>query len=181
MSTFRMACLSALLFPAVVAADAPKPTGVKITEKTFRNISFLLLDDPLNMSAPDWSRLVLLYSMQTPDAVVALGSDELSWFGKDDKHSLVLFAGYLSGNIQSQLYSGVKRNDRYAGVLTLFRVYRVLREKDKEFKIPEVEDLLALQEEDKLIKHLQKIEERNPSKLSPDDADVIRKFLNKKR
>lgn len=177
MSKWRAVALSMLLLPASAAAAADEPKGPKLSEKNFRDISSLLMSDPLNKSARDWSRLVMLYTLQTSDAVVILGRDELRWIDSDGKYGTVLLAAYLSGNIQSQLNSGVKRNDRYAGLLSLFRAYRALRENDKDFKIPQVDDLLSLQQEDRLLKHLQKFEDERPTRLGPIEIETIRKLM----
>jgi hypothetical protein len=181
MNLFRIVCLSLVLIGAVstVQADDRNKKGVTISDASFRQISTTYLNDPLHMSAPAWARLILLYMKQTPNAaVVVLSSEELRWAGLDENHpySPQLLAAYAAGNIQSQLNSGVKRNDRYSGLLTLFHVYRVLRQKDKKFKFAAVEDLLALHEEGKLVRYLQKLDEKKPAKLSPAEEQALRKL-----
>ena len=168
-----------LAFGAAGAAQDKDSKGPKITDKIFRQTSSLLLDDPLNKSARDWSRLILLYTLQAPNAGVAFGPEELRWIGLgiDDSHSQLLLAAYAAGNIGSQLNSGVKRNDRYSGLLTLFRVYRALREKNKEFRIADVDDLLALHERNKLIPQLQKLDEEKPAKMTPEGEAVLRRLM----
>jgi hypothetical protein len=184
MSICRIVCLSVLLviLGGSSRAEDKRGKGPKITDKTFRQVSYLLVEDPSNKSARDWSRLVLLYTMQTPNAAVVLGSEEMRWadMGKENPNSLLLLAAYAAGNIQAQLNSGVKRNDRYSGLLTLFRVYRTLQEKDEKFKIAEVDDMLALHQEDKLVAHLQKLEEKRPTKMTPAEEAAIRKLLERK-
>ena len=182
MTTWRTIGLSVLLVAVGSAglADERDKKGVTISDESFRKIASTFLNDPRQMSAPAWSRLILLYTMQTPNAAVVLGSEELHWagVGGDHPYSLRLLAAYAAGNIQSQLNSGVKRNDRYSGLLTLFHVYRTLREKDKKFpKIPDVERLLELHRQDKLVTHLQKLEEKKPTKLTPAEEQAIRKFM----
>ncbi len=151
----------------------------KITEQVFRQTSSLYLNDPSSKSARDWARLILLYALDTPNAAVVLGREEWRWAGMDTRnpHSLHLLAAYEAGNIQSQLNSGVKRNDRYSGLLTLFRVYRVLQEQDKKFRVDAVESLLALHQEGKLVPHLQKLDEKKPTKLTPDEEQMIRNLM----
>lgn len=184
MGTWRTIVLSVLLAavgPAALA-DEKNATGVKISDKSFRQISSTFLNDPLHKSAGDWSRLILLYTMQTPNAAVVLGHEELRWvgLGGDEQRSLLLLAAYAAGNIQSQLNSGVKRNDRYSGLLTLFRVYRTLREQNKKFRIAAVDRLLDLHREDKLVRHLQKLEEKEPTKLTPAEEGAIRKLMQRR-
>jgi hypothetical protein len=180
--------LATLLLVLAPAAWGQKKEakGTEISDKMFRSMASLLLNDPLHRSAPDWARLILLYTLQTQSAEVVLDADEFSWaaLGKDDEHSLLLLAGYLAGNIQSQLNSGVKRNDRYSGVLTLFQVYRSMQEKakqeKKDFEITTVENLLALHQTDRLTGYLQKLKTKQPAKLSPEAQAELRKLRERR-
>jgi hypothetical protein len=171
--------LLVLVFGSSSLAEQKDRKGPEISDKVFRQSSALFLDDPLNKSAPDWARLILLYSQQTSSAAVVFGREELSWSGLDRDHprSLLLLAAYSAGNIQSQLNSGVKRNDRYSGLLTLFRVYRALREQNEQFRISSVDDLLALHEEGKLVPRLQNLEAKKPVKLTPAEEEAIHKLM----
>jgi len=181
MNTCRAISLTllVLVFGSSSLAEQKARKGPEISDKVFRQSSSLFLDDPLNKSAPDWARLILLYSQQTSNAAVVLGREELSWSGidREDSRSLLLLAAYSAGNIQSQLNSGVKRNDRYSGLLTLFRVYRALRQQNEQFRISTVDDLLTLHEEGKLVPHLQNLEARKPAKLTPAEEEAIRKIM----
>lgn len=181
MNTRRKISLIVALFAvlASVYADEKDRKSPIISEKTFRQTSSLFLEDPLHSSARDWARLILLYSQQSSNAAVVLSKEELRWAGLDrgDPHSLLLLAAYSAGNIQSQLNSGVKRNDRYSGVLTLFRVYRALREKNERFRVSAVDDLLALHERDKLVPHLQKLDAKTPAKLTSGEQELIRRLM----
>ncbi len=168
-----------IAFGSIGHATQKERTGPKITAQTFRGLSFRFLDDPLNKSSPDWARLILLYALDSSDVAIVLGREERSWVGLDDNNprSLQLLAAYEIGNVQSQLNSGVKRSDRYSGMLTLFRVYRALQEKDDKFKVKAVEQLLALHQEGKLLQHLQKLEATQPAKLTPVEEQIIRNLM----
>jgi hypothetical protein len=167
-----------LAFAAVHAGQRDR-SGPEISDKVFRQTSALFLEDPLNKSARDWARLIMLYSLQTSNAAIVFGREELRWAGldRDDSRSLLLLAAYSAGNIQSQLNSGVKRNDRYSGLLTLFRVYRALREQNEQFRVSAVDELLALHEEAKLVPHLQRLDEKKSAKLTPAEEKVIRDLM----
>lgn len=181
MKTCRIAC--AILLLATIVSAEPAETakkGVKISDKNFRQISTTFLNDPANKFAPSWSRLIVLYVLESKNVEVVLGREEWTWTGVESEHPYapLLLAGYTSGNILSQMNSGVKRNDRYSGMLTLFRVYRTLRETDEEFKpLDAVEQLLKLHRENKLLAHLQELDKKKPEKLSPADEAVIRKLI----
>lgn len=181
MNARRTILLAVLLFAFGPAghADDKDSKGPKISDQIVRQTSSLLVEDPLSRSARDWARLILLYVQQTSNAAVVLGREELRWadVDKDDPRSLLLLAAYAAGNIQSQLNSGVKRNDRYSGLLTLFRVYRALREQKAQFRIAAVDDLLALHKEGKLMPHLQKLDEKKQVRLTPAEEKALRNLM----
>jgi len=170
MSRYTVPALLVFLACAFAAASGQEKKKT-ISEKQFRRMSVLLLEDPLGEDAKDIAKGLVIFAMETPDAAVFLGKDELKWMGDDKERGLLLMAAYLAGNTQSQLFSGVKRNDRYSGLLHLFQVYRVCKDKDKKFKLPEVESLLKMHREDKLIPYLQVLEQKSPTKLPKDDEE----------
>ncbi len=182
MNACRIVC--AILFLAgnlaVGQAEESKKEGVKLTDKNFRQISTTFLNDPANKFAPNWSRLIVLFVLESKSVEVLLGKDEWTWTGLEGEHphATLLLAGYASGNILSQMNSGVKRNDRYSGLLTLFRVYRTLREADMEFKqIEAIDKLLKMHKENKLLAHLQELDTKKPEKLSPADEAILRNLI----
>jgi len=182
MKACRIVCLSLLLIGAVSPgqADERDKKGVTIGDNSFRQIAFAFLNEPGHKSAPGWARLILLYMKQTSKATVVLRSEELQWagVGGDDRLSILLLAGYAAGNMQSQLNSGVKRNDRYSGLLTLFHVYRTLRQQDEKVpNIAAVDHLLELHQKDKLMPYLQKLDEKKPTKLTPAEEQALRKLM----
>jgi hypothetical protein len=146
----------ALALPA--AAQPEKP---QVAEKDFRRALFVLLEEPAHEKNQELAKLIVAFVSQTPQAAVVLGKDELKWFGDDKERALVLMAAYTGGNAQSQLNSGVKRNDRYSGLLCVFQVYRGLRAKDARFRNAEVDALLKLHREGKLQKHLESMDRKD--------------------
>ncbi|MHB1423209.1 MAG: hypothetical protein ACYC3I_08455 [Gemmataceae bacterium] len=182
MNIWRTISLAVLLiaFGSARGAEKKKDKGLEISDKLFRQTSSLLLEDPLNRSNRDWSRLIMLYALNAPNADIVLGQQELRWAGveNNDPHALLLLAAYTAGNIQSQLNSGVKRNDRYSGLISLFRVYRALHQQNENFKVAAVDDLLTLHEKDKLVRHVQKLDEKKPEKRTPAAIAAIRRLMN---
>lgn len=167
------------LVVSTVQADERKKSGVKISDKSFRKISSTFLNDPLSKSARDWARLIMLYTLDSPNATIVLGDDEWKWSGldRDDSRALLLLAAYSTGNIQSQFNSGVKRNDRYSGLLTLFHVYRELRDVDEKYKVAAVDELLALHQADKLLPYLRELEKNEPMKWAPAQEAAVRRLM----
>jgi hypothetical protein len=174
-------CCTAVLLAALAPAAAGDDKPADLTPKQFRRVATALLEDPLAEKAPDLARLVIYYTMETSSASVVLGEEELTWIAKDDPRSLVLFAAYLAGNVQSQHSSGVQRNDRYSGLLGLFQAYRLFREKDKEFQVKEVDELLKLHQDDKLLAHLAGLEKKKPPKLTAEQEARLREMMKPKK
>jgi hypothetical protein len=174
--------LAALALLVCGPARAGEKTGEGLTDQQFDRLLTRFLEDPLQEKAKEVAKLLVVYTLQTPKAAVVLGEPEMKWLGKrEDDRSLLLFAAYVSGNTRSQLLSGVKQNDRYSGLLTLFAVYRRLQAKDKGYKIAEVEKLRRLHADGQLLAHLVEMERKMPTKLSPEQEKALKELLNKKK
>jgi hypothetical protein len=170
--------LLALCMSNMGPAQDPKPM---VSDSQFRKVCVQLLDDPVGPNAKDHAKLIMIFTIQTPKAAIMLGKEELPWFGKkEDDRGFVLLAAYSAGNALSQLNSGVKRNDRYSGLLYLFQVYRTFQAKEKGYKIDAVDNLLRLHREDKLLPYLAEVEKKQPSKLTPEDEEAIKKKIEGK-
>jgi hypothetical protein len=177
---FAVLSLFALLVSSARADEKKKPE--ELTDQQFNRLLTMFLDDPLQEKGKDIARLLIIHTMQTSKAAVMLGEPEMKWIGKkEDDRSLLLFAAYLGGNTRSQLLTGVKQNDRYSGLVTLFAVYQRLQDRDKEFKITEIDALRKLHKDGKLLAHLVEMEKKMPTKLTPEDEKAIRDILNKKK
>lgn len=105
------------------------------------------------------------------DAVtVNIADDVLTWLRHQPayKYNGALLTGYVAGNVKSQLDSGKSGDDTYAGVLATFAVYDKLRERDKDFKVPEIEEQMAMQKKGNLKewveRQMQKVKEREGKK-----------------
>jgi hypothetical protein len=176
---FTLLTALVLLVPASALADEKKDK--ELTDQQFGRLLTMFLEDPLHEKGKEFAKLLIVYTMQTPKAAVMLGVPEMKWIGKkEDGRSLLLFAAYVSGNTRSQLLSGVKHNDRYSGLVTLFAVYQRLQDKHKEYKIAEVDELQKLHGDGKLLAHLVEMEKKMPTKLSPEDEKAIKELLKKK-
>ncbi len=151
--------------PGGAKAEKIRPAkATAVSEAQFQRASQALLEEPLNQVAKEHIKTIMTFTAQTPKAAVVIGDEEMKWFGKDDERQGLLMAAFLAGNVQSQLNSGVVRNDRYSGLLSLFKVYRALRAKDKDFKIAAVDEALKLHSEDKLLRHVLELEAKSPTK-----------------
>jgi hypothetical protein len=174
-----------LLLTLVLLVPAPARAGVPqegMSDQQFARVLMLFLDDPLHERGKDFAMLLIVATARTPKATVVLGEFELKLIDKaDSDRSRLLLGAYLGGNARSQMLSGVKQNDRYSGLVTLFSVYQRLQEKDKEFKIAEVDELRKLHREGKLLAHLVELEKKAPTKLSPEDQKALEQLMNRKK
>ena len=161
----------------VAHAQLTKPIT---SEKQFGHYSVDFLEDPLGKNAKNYARAIMKFAIQTPKAAIVFGEEEMKWIGKDKKYSFLLFPAYIAGNTQSQLNSGVKRNDRYSGLLSLFRVYRTLKKHNKEFKTEAVEKLLKLHKEGKLVQYLLELEKKKPTTLTPKNRKSLQQIRIKR-
>jgi len=179
---FAFPLLAALFLAISGPSFAEEKKDDLLTDQQFGRALTMFLEDPLHEKGPELAKVLIIFTMQTPKAAVMLGESEMKWIGKkDDKRGLLLFAAYLGGNTRSQLLSGVKQNDRYSGLVTLFAVYQRLQGKDKEFKIAEVDELRKLHADGKLLAHVVEMEKKMPTKLSPDDEKALKDLLNDKK
>ncbi len=145
-----------LLFGFGVAtsqAQEPEEPG-NLTDAQFRRLTMVFLEDPTGKKSKELAKVIIIYTMKTPKAIVVLGTEEMKWTGGKEKPNILLFAGYLAGNTRAQLDSGVKRDETYAGLLTLFRVYRAIKEKQKGFQNASIEKLLKLHKDQKLMSYV---------------------------
>jgi hypothetical protein len=163
-------------------ARADEKKDAALTEQQFGRLLTVFLEDPTDEKANEAAKLLVIFTMQTPKAAVMLGEPEMKWIGKkEDDRSKLLFAAYVGGNTRSQLLSGVKQNDRYSGLVTLFAVYQRLQDKDKEFKIAEVDELRKMHRDGKLMAHLVEMEKTMPTKLTPEQEKALKELLDKKK
>lgn len=165
---FCIALAVGAVCPALTRAeDKDKEEKVKISDQEFNRVLYALLLNPNQEKAEDLAKVIVAFTAQTPKSNVMLGKEEMKWFGmtkdadKKDKRPLLLFAAYTGANTQAQIATGVKRNDRYAGLLGVFQVYRALREKDAKFKVPALDELLELHKERKLAAHLAELDRKD--------------------
>jgi hypothetical protein len=79
------------------------------------------------------------------------------WNNSSDIHLPYLLSAYRAGNIKAQFDAGVKRSDRYSGMIQVFKIYHLIQKKDENYKVKEIEDLKRLHAKGKLMEHLKKV------------------------
>ncbi len=146
-------------------ALAEPPATKELTETEFNKELSNLLANPTQRDADVIAKKIVMFMMGNKHAVVILGPEELKWGFNDEKYGKILFAAFVGGNTQSQLYSGVHGNDRYSGLISLFKAYRQLKANDSDFTVKEIETLLALHKEGKMMQYLIELEKKQPTDL----------------
>ncbi len=119
------------------------------------------------------SNTLLRFALDSDDVVVDLGMDSVPWCDvkrgiADMTHSGergLLLAAYLSGSVKSQLQSGRRDPNPYAGWTAMLRVYRAMKVRE-DVAVPEAEVLLAKQRDGTLEAFAAEALNRSKDKLS---------------
>jgi hypothetical protein len=72
------------------------------------------------------------------------------------KYHGALLTAFIGGNVKSQLQSGKAEDDAYAGTLAVIQAYNQLRQRDKDFSAPEIEQQIALEKKGELKAHIER-------------------------
>jgi len=153
---------------AITVAAVALAAETQVSEESVRSAIESFLQNP---AAAAESELTIAQFMEKNDAVhifIDLNG-YCSWLRADKEydHKTTLMIAFTTGNIRSQLDSGVCRDDPYSGLLTVFRVYRHLKKANPEWTIPEIENLLELHRQGKLMEHLAKEKSRAAEEKKP--------------
>jgi len=102
---------------------------------------------------------IIKFAEQSEAVTIRIAKPLVPWLhdGTDEKYRALLLGAYVAGNAKSQLDHGTSKDDPYAGMLSVFDVYRQIKDHDKKCHIPEVEAFLDLESKKKLKAHLEKV------------------------
>jgi hypothetical protein len=165
---------------AAMALPAKAPSGAEVpaiathkpyTEEEFRKAAAAFLRQPITKDGkvvPE-AAVVLEFAVNSKEVSVTISSTYASKIGgdKETKYSGVLMGAYMAGNVLAQLDSGVNGNDAYSGEIQVFRVYRYLKTLDPSYKVPEIEEMLAVHAKGGLAAYLAKKEAAGEVKEGP--------------
>jgi hypothetical protein len=151
-------CWVLFVFLGITAARGQGEKIPTVTEGDFRKVAVLFLEYPDGDKAAEMAKVILAFAADTPRAEVLLDTHVMKWTGKERKYGLMLLAGYLVGNTQAQLDSGVKRDDAYSGLLKMFHVHLFLKKRHADYTNEPVEELLRLHRDGRLITHLEELQ-----------------------
>lgn len=129
-----------------------------ITEKMVRAAIADFRKDPRGAMERGGAAKIIQFVNDSPTVLVSIGKKAVPWLGEktDQERSSLLLTGFVAGNLQSQLNRKVKSDDSLAGVRQEIATYRQLQATDPEFRVDEIEKLIGLEAEGKLVEYLEK-------------------------
>lgn len=100
---------------------------------------------------------IINFAEASSEVIVSLDKKSLPWIGEQntDEHQSLLLVAYIAGNLEAQLDRGTKANHSYAGVRQVISTYRQIQKANSTIRIPEVEELIALENKGRLKAHLE--------------------------
>jgi hypothetical protein len=105
-----------------------------------------------NPTTGDDAKAIGTFAEESQDCLVGLSPNVLTWMKHKPpyKQNPVLTVGFIAGNVKSQLDSGKNADDPHAGLLSAIKVYDKLRDADNSVKIPEIDEMIALEKKGEL-------------------------------
>ena len=148
----RLATVSVFLFLSMTNLASAKAA---VSETSVRQAIATFLRMPASPSSKRSMSTIVTFASESDDVSVTVSQKAVPWYGdKEVQHGEVLLCAFISGNILSQLDTGVNRDDSYSGLVKVFRVYRYLQKRRKGYSVPAVDRLLQVHKDGKLMKHL---------------------------
>jgi hypothetical protein len=133
------------------------PAEPVITKEVALKAIGLFREDPLSEDGRAAAAILVMFVDRNHDVVVALSKKAFPVFGApgvSQKETSLLLAGFVAGNLDSQLLRGVKKDDAYAGDLQLIETYRQLQTKNRKLKIPAIEKMAEMAQRGELKRYL---------------------------
>lgn len=152
--------IAALVLIALTAcAGAQAKTRDSIDRETVRKAITIFRRTPANQQGSMVRPIILRYAQESPDVEVLVSPKLLPWLDTNGKGheeaGAVLLTAYVAGNVQSQLEKRKMKDDPVAGTEQVIATYRQLQKTKPRLRIMEVEKLIDLQRQGKLVKHLE--------------------------
>ena len=146
---------------ATLAAVLLLPCGscLAISKDEARNAINTLLQNPSSSAARTAGRVVLEFAEATPDHRVLINLGYLPWAKSRSlpDGSQMLLAAFVAGNLQEQMRKNSSSPEPYAGTLAVIVVYQKMLRANPRFKIPKVEEFIAMEKRGVLRSHINSI------------------------
>ena len=164
MSKLKIPGICALLIALIAIGAQSEEAGKPIPPRMARRAITLFLDNPLSADAEAARELVERFAERNDTVLVITSADHTPWIDNEqdeqEEPAAVLLTAHIAGNVASQLDSGVRADDAYSGWIQVFRTYRFLKKRDKNLRVPAIEELLALHRNGQLMTYAIKLQEK---------------------
>ena len=140
-----MTMLITILMSMMTFAQVVVPQETKKESPTKADVLAAIERFMANPGPTDDARLINQFAQESSDCMVGLSPNVMPWATVQPapKYSGALLTAFIAGNVKSQLDSGKNADDPHAGLLAVFKVYEKLREKDKDFKVAQIDELMT--------------------------------------
>ncbi len=154
-----LAATIALSSGSALSQEAPKLPSRAEVLKSIEDF----VKSPVSTEGDAAASLIVKFAEKSDAVTVVVSPSVVPWIhnAKPPKFSLTLLSAYFAGNVGSQLRSGRKGNDSYAGVQQVMKTYAQLKEVDKTLDIPEIRRFLELEAKKELKKYLDEALEKD--------------------
>ena len=151
----QLTALCLLLAPRALQAGPP-------TTQQAQAAIDAVLADPLAAEKDGHAATVMSFAEQSPDVSVIIDAELLPFANdRQNPHARLLLASFVAGNVKSQLDAKKNKDDSYAGLQTLFKVYHAVQASDKDYKVDSIDKLEALDKEGKLKAKVEEVQKRH--------------------
>lgn len=149
------------LFIALLAIFLSRPENVlgKTSQAEVRKAIQTLINQPNSSAGQKAGRMVLEFADATPDYQIRISLSYLPWANSPDlpDGSQMLLAAFVAGNLQEQIRKNSSRPEPYAGTLAVIKVYQKMSQQRPGFKIPKVENFIAMESRGVLRAHIESV------------------------
>jgi hypothetical protein len=152
--------ISVLMFTLFVSLLTAAPGAVPkqtITHEMVLEAIRSFLANPVSPNAQTAARLIKEFAETSPDVMVTISKKAVPLIDHPEipiSETAPLTAAFLVGNVRSQLLTGKKTNDSYAGGLQVIATYRQLQKRNPQLRISEIEKLIQLEKQGNLAAYL---------------------------
>lgn len=126
---------------------------------------------PLTEEGQSAGAILFMYASKSNDIKIALREELVPWIktaDPDDPVSQQLLVAYIAGNVKSQFERSEAIDDPYSSIIMVLKIYDLIKQKDPDLTIPELDQFAALQAKHQLKGHLLQLSAKinEPSKPS---------------
>jgi len=164
--------LTSLLFCVfIIGASAANVAEETVGVESVKRAIAHYMRDPLSEDGMAAGSFVLRFAQESPNIQIALSKKIIPWITADKKlpHADELFMAYLVGNVQSQVLRQKALDNPYAGMLMVFEVYELIKQKEGGVSIKSIDQLQQIHSQGRLRRHMFSLLDSKPPEASGKD------------